>query len=106
MTSHRKLSGMSLHSLLTLSIFFFGAQTAIAQTNQAESQLNAAKDSVNQAFNAVLDAEKSGANVNGLLSQINNASFILSQAENSYRIGDFNTALVKANSVIPNDKPS
>ena len=56
---------------------------------------------VGQAFNAILDAEKAGANVTGLLVQLNNAAGILAQAENSYRTGDSNITATQADSVLP-----
>jgi len=65
------------------------------------NQIQAANTAVEQAFNAVLDAEKNGANVTDLISQLNNATGILAQAENSYRTGDFNTATVQADNVLP-----
>lgn len=60
-----------------------------------------ANTAVNGAFNAVLQAEKAGANVTGLLSQLNVAEDDLAQAENSYRTGDSATASVQANNALP-----
>ena len=74
---------------------------AFAQTYQTASKLQAANTAVEQAFNAVLDAEKAGANVTYLLAQLNDAEGILAQAENSYRTGDSNTAAIQADSVLP-----
>ena len=65
------------------------------------SNLQAANTAIEQAFNAVYDAEKAGANVTGLLAQLNAAEADLAQAENSYRTGDSNTAVAQANSVLP-----
>ena len=48
-----------------------------------------------------MDAEKAGANVTGLLAQLNTAAGVLAQAENSFRTGDFNTAATQADSVLP-----
>ena len=48
-----------------------------------------------------MDAEKAGANVTGLLAQLNVAEDDLAQAENSYRIGDSSTAATQADSVLP-----
>ena len=80
---------------------FYSEHYAFAQPDQPASQLQAANSAVEQAFNAVLDAEKAGANVTGLLVQLNVASGDLAQAENSYRAGDSNTAAVQADSVLP-----
>jgi hypothetical protein len=73
---------------------------ASAQTDQAASKLQVVNTAVNQAFNAVLDAEKAGGNVTSLLSQLNVAENDLAQAENSYRTGDFKTAVARADSVL------
>jgi hypothetical protein len=72
-----------------------------AQIDQTESKLQIANTAVGQAFNAVLDAEKAGANVTDLLAQLNVAESILAQAENSYRTGDSNTSANQADSVLP-----
>jgi hypothetical protein len=63
--------------------------------------LQTANTAVEQAFNAVLDAEKAGANVTGLLVQLNVAAGDLAQAENSYLAGDSNTAVIQADRVLP-----
>ena len=63
---------------------------ATAQIDQTTSKLQVANTAVNQAFSAVLDAEKAGANVTDLLFQLNYAQDVLAKAENSYRIGDLN----------------
>jgi hypothetical protein len=60
-----------------------------------------AKTGVGLAFNAVLAADKAGANITRLLAQLNTASGILAQAENFYRIGDSNTAAALADRVLP-----
>jgi len=72
-----------------------------AQTNQTNDKLQAANTAVDQAFSAVLDAEKAGANVTGLLAQLNTADGLLAQAENSIRTGDSTTAAAQADSVLP-----
>ena len=90
-----------LFVILTLSVCFLSVQQATAQTDSATSKLQAAHTEVDQAFNAVLDAEKAGANVTDLLTQLNTAQGLLAQAENSYRTGDTNTATTQAESVLP-----
>ena len=76
-------------------------QCVFAQTDQTASKLQEANTAIDGAFNAVLDAEKTGANVTGLLSQLNVAEGDLAQAENLYRTGDSNTAASQAESVLP-----
>ena len=79
----------------------YSGHYVFAQTDQTASKPQAANAAVEQAFNAVLDAEKAGANVTGLLAQLNVAAGVLAQAENSYRTGDSNTAAAQADSVLP-----
>jgi len=95
----------NLFALLAIIFLAFGSSLyignyAFAQTNQTASKLQAANTAVNQAFNAVLDAEKAGANVNGSITQLNIAEGILAQAENSYRFGDFNKSATQADNVL------
>ena len=87
--------------LLSLGSFYLTTSYVNAQTDTTAAKLQAANTAVEQAFNAVLDAEKAGANVTDLLIQLNNAAGILAQAENSYRTGDSNTASAQADSVLP-----
>jgi hypothetical protein len=100
MTTICRFSSIILFMLI-LSVCFIGLNSAIAQTTQADSKLRAANTSVNQAFNAVLDAEKAGANVTDLLSQLNTVANLLAEAENSYKAGDINASIAKANSLLP-----
>ena len=86
---------------LALCSCLYSEHYVFAQTDQTASKLQAANTAIEQAFNAVLDAEKAGANVTGLLAQLNVAEGDLAQAENSYRTGDFNTAAAQADSVLP-----
>jgi hypothetical protein len=76
-------------------------QPATAQTDQTTLKLQVANTAVNQAFSGVLDAEKAGANVTDLLSQLNYAAGVLANAENSYCAGDFSKAAIQADSVLP-----
>ena len=57
-------------------------------TDQTTTKLQAANTAVDQAFSAVLDAQRAGANVTDLLSQLNYADIVLASAQNSYRKGD------------------
>jgi CHASE3 domain sensor protein len=84
-----------------VSACFFSFRFVVAQANQTESKLQAATTAVNQAFTSVLAAEKAGANVSGLLSQLNDANSLLAQAENANTSGDDNTAVNDANAALP-----
>lgn len=80
----------------------YGENYVFAQTNQtALNRIHAAETASMQAFNSILNAEKAGANVTGLISQLNDAEGILAQAENSYRTGDYSTAATQADSILP-----
>ena len=100
MHTRLKLLGIVLLMLFAFSCFLTPHLVA-GQTNPADSKLQAANDAMDGAFNAVLDAEKAGANVTELLTQLNTAEGDLAQAENSYRTGDSNTAAAQADNVLP-----
>ena len=86
---------------LVLSLCFIGVYEAAAQTDQAESKLQAANTAIERAFGGVLAAGKAGGNVTGLLVQLNSAEGLLAEAENSYRTGDSSAAASQADSVLP-----
>ena len=101
MRARRKLLSITLLAILTLNLCLKVAYPAAAQTDPTASKLQAANNAIQQAFTAVSDAEKAGANVTGLLAQLNTAAGFLAQAENSYRTGDSGTVAAKADSVLP-----
>jgi CHASE3 domain sensor protein len=96
-----KLLAVTLFVFLAFGSCIYSGHNVYAQTDQTASNLQAANTAVEQAFNAVSNAEKAGANVTGLLIQLNVAEGDLSQAENSYRAGDSNTAATQADNVLP-----
>ena len=96
-----KLASFTIIAFLLLSLGLFSVNQAAAQTDQTATKLTAANTAVDQAFNAVLDAEKAGANVTDLLNQLNYADGILANAENAYRTGDLNNAANQADNVVP-----
>jgi hypothetical protein len=96
-----KRSAIIFFVLLALGSCLCSSHNVLAQTQQTASKLEAANIAVEQAFNAVLDAEKAGANVTSLVTQLNNAANILAQAENSNKTGDSNTAAARADSLLP-----
>ena len=96
-----KVSITVLIVFLTLGAYLYSMPYAVGQTGDAEAKLQAANNTVTYAFNAVLDAERAGANVTDLLVQLNDAAGILAQAENAYRNGDNNTVMNNVDSVLP-----
>jgi CHASE3 domain sensor protein len=95
-----KLLVATLLIFLSVCSCLSGTHYVFAQTDQTASNLQAANSALEQAFNAVLDAEKAGANVTGLLGQLNVAEGDLAQAEISDRVGDCNAAVAQADSVL------
>ncbi len=87
--------------VIIVGMSLLSVNNATAQIDQTTLKFQAANTAVNQAFSAVLDAEKAGANVTDLLSKLNQADSILAGAENSYRVGDLSQAAVQADSVLP-----
>jgi hypothetical protein len=71
--------------------------TALAQSS-ADTSIQTANASINQAFTNILAAEKGGANVNQLLSRLNDAGGLLAEAENAYQTGDLSNVNSKADS--------
>ncbi len=90
MIIHRNLLGTSLLTLLLISLFIT-VQPVFCQSYDPTPSFQTANDSINIAFDTVLKAEKAGANIKGLLAQLNVAANLLANAENSYRSGDTST---------------
>ena len=99
----RKRNAILAFTLLVFvsGAFFCVSHPVIAQADQAYTKIQAATDSLNQAFIALSDAEKAGANITSLLNLWNGAAGRLSQAENAYRAGDMNAAGENADAVLP-----
>jgi hypothetical protein len=76
------------------------SQCVFAQPEQAASKLQTASTALEQAFKAVLSAEKAGANVTDFLGQLNGALTLLTNAENAYLSGDVQTAIIDADAVL------
>jgi hypothetical protein len=68
--------------------------------DDVSSKVSAAEGAVASAFSGVLDAEKAGANVTGLLVQLDNSAGLLAQAEMAFRKGDANATAVKADGAL------
>ncbi len=96
----KKLLYASALAFLTLTLCIL-IQPVLCQTDGFSSRLLQADASVGHAFTAVLDAEKAGANVTGLLNQLNVAADLLAQADNLYRSGDVAGATNALNQVLP-----
>jgi len=67
-----------------LGFSFLSELSVFAQTDIITLKLQSANNAVGRAFEAVLDAEKAGANVSQLLVKLNTAGELLSEAQNTY----------------------
>ena len=75
--------------LLSLaSHFFVSLASAEVGENDASLALSNAEEAVFSAFQTVLKAEEAGANVSGLLVQLDDAGEFLVEAHAAYRVGD------------------
>jgi len=66
--------------------------------DEAKAVIEMAEGKVLSCYKAVSEAEKAGANVGGLLDVLNEAGWFLSKAKLAYNQGDFDSAVVYANS--------
>ena len=78
--------------VLTSSIFMLGALGSDME-DLALSAINRAESTMGSAYEAVLKAERAGANVSGLLNRLNDGVQALSKALMSYAVGDFSDAI-------------
>jgi len=76
----------ALSSTLMLSVSATGNQEVAAFT------ISEAEQSMAQAYEAVLDAERFGADISGLLVRLNDAAALLSEARMAFEVGDFEEA--------------
>jgi hypothetical protein len=95
------LFAVAIMALVVLSSSFCSLSPASAQSGQTLSKPMAAINAVNDAFNAVVAAEKAGANVKVLLDQLNIASNLLAEAEMAYNKGDAELVASKSKLVLP-----
>jgi hypothetical protein len=79
--------------LVFASHFVLSVTFAEVREDQASSALADAEAAVVSAYQAVLKTEEAGANVTGLLAQLNEAGEYLDRARMEYRMGDFEKAI-------------
>jgi len=87
--------------LTVLLLSFYGCSFSLrvfaATETETRSIITAAEETIVDCYQAVVDAEKMGANVSILLVRLNNASMSLSKANLEYSRGNFDSALDFAN---------
>ncbi len=76
------------------AFFIFGTLLASPVTSQGSAQnaISSAKNSLAQCYNAIQQAESAGANVDSVMTMLNQAAGSLSKAELAYSSGDYATA--------------
>jgi predicted S18 family serine protease len=87
---------IALFVFLTLTVFLSVANQVKAEATQTSLQLTEAENMVKKAFSAVLEAENAGANVESLLSRLNDGMNLLARAEMAYKAGDVSGATKNA----------
>jgi hypothetical protein len=68
----------------------------VSAGDETSSAIGEADNALRMAFEAVLEAERAGANVSDLIVKLDGAGGLLAEAENAYRVGNFSEAISKA----------
>jgi len=68
----------------------------VSANDEASLAIGEADNALRRAFEAVLEAERAGANVSDLIVKLDEAGGLLAEAENAYRIGNFSEAVSRA----------
>ena len=68
----------------------------VSAGDEASSAIGGADNALRQAFEAVLEAERAGANVSDSIVKLDGAGGLLAEAENAYKVGNFSKAISKA----------
>lgn len=70
--------------------------STVSAGDEASSAIGEADNALRMAFEAVLEAERAGANVSDLIVKLDEAGGLLAEAENAYRVGNFSEAVSRA----------
>lgn len=92
-----KFSLVLLMLLVFASNLFVFANSREVSEDEATSALTNANEAVVSAYQVILEAEKTGANVSGLVGRLNEASVLLAEGQVALRTGDFEKAVRSAN---------
>jgi len=68
----------------------------VSANDEASSAIGYADNALSRAFEAVLEAERAGANVSGLIARLNEAGELLAEAEIARKIGSISEAVSEA----------
>ena len=78
-----------LFLLITVGMF---ASPVLADQASAQTAIASAKNNIKSCYNVAKEAEAAGANVDSLVTTLNSAAGLLSEAELAYASGDYNSA--------------
>ena len=83
--------------VLVFSAFIFTTEILASNSEDiATASIEGAENALVSAYQAVLQAEEAGANVSGLLAQLNDAGEFLAEAQVAFRLEDFDNAIGSA----------
>ena len=90
-----ELSGLRVfvNFFLVFSLCILVSSAFGAESDEALGAIDRANTAVASAYRAVLEAEEAGANVSGLLNDLNLGVYALVKADMLYRAGDFDEAI-------------
>ena len=84
--------------VLVFSVFVFTTEILASNSEDiAAASIEGAENVLVSAYQVVLEAEQVGANVSGLLAQLNEAGELLAEAQVAFRLGDFDEVVLSAN---------
>jgi predicted PurR-regulated permease PerM len=86
--SKRVFSTVAVLVALTIITIYY---IPIAVASGESDSIQTANNSINRAYANILAAEKSGANITQLITNLNVAAELLAQAENAYQSGNLNS---------------
>ncbi len=95
----KKVSSKLLVLLIVLAFsasIFMSEIFASNSEDTATTSIEGAENALVSAYQAVLEVEQVGANVSGLLAQLNEAGEFLAKAHMAYRLGNFDNATSSA----------
>jgi hypothetical protein len=81
---------------LVFTALFVSPATCYSE-DEARSAIEAAESEILNCYNAAFEAQKAGANINELLSALNEAGWLLSKAKFAYSQEDFDSSVSFAN---------
>lgn len=86
--------------ILLVQLVFHATPVDVFVFSDENAKISAANTGITQAFKAILEAEKAGANVSGLIARLDGAGGLLAEADTDFRNGNASQADVEADKAI------